>query len=191
MACENKTHTHNYQQIGSDENHHWYYCSKDNQIKEGSKEEHFDNNNDGYCDVCGYSMPLAEEENIYIDLYKEKKTLTIKGAIPSEISKVKLHYKNMTTNKDYYLENMAVDANSYIFLLTLNTLSNENSSYLFFNYLLYETDLTIYDRKVKIYKKSLIEDDAFIDYDSLKYSVLNNKETSDELIIRIQNISSN
>lgn len=173
MACENKTHTHNYQQIGSDENYHWYYCSKDNQIKEGSKEEHFDNNNDGYCDVCGYSMPLAEEENIYIDLYKGKKDLTIKGAIPSEISKVKLHYKNMTTNKDYYLENMAVDANSYIFLLTLNTVSNENSPIYIFDIYAYKNEnYSTPAMIIDLTRKNFFEVDEFYDEDKSIYTIV-------------------
>ncbi len=49
-------HTHDYSEIGYDSTSHWYYCGEDNIKKEGSKENHYDSNDDGYCDICSFDM---------------------------------------------------------------------------------------------------------------------------------------
>lgn len=214
IACENKSHIHDYTETGKDENYHWNYCSKDNQIKEGSKEEHFDNNNDGYCDecnykmeenhihdfsrldydssyhwygcnecftidndtkethydndkngecdVCGYSMPLAEEENIYISFWFGDRALFIKGPTPSSATKVKLHYKDIVNDKDYYLENMAAKSSiSYIFHILLKDLSVENSPTYLFEIEVYENNSSTPTRTIELTRNDFFEVDEY------------------------------
>ncbi len=51
-------HEHVYDQIGSDETTHWYYCAEDNEKDEDSIGGHVDEDLNGKCDVCDHTMAI-------------------------------------------------------------------------------------------------------------------------------------
>ncbi len=228
VACNDNSHIHNYSKTGKDEHYHWHYCPKDNEIEEGSKQVHYDNDNDGRCDecnykidnhvhdfsrldydsiyhwygckdcptadydtkeahydndkngecdICGYSMPLPEEENIYISFWLGDRALFIRGPMPSSATKVKLHYKDIVNDKDYYLDNMAVNSSiSYIFHILLKDLSVENSPTYLFEIVVYENNSSTPTRTIELTRKDFFEVDEYYKDGNNIYAIVDEED---------------
>ncbi len=51
-------HEHVYDQLGSNDTTHWYYCAEDNEKDENTVEGHTDADLDGKCDVCAHAVAV-------------------------------------------------------------------------------------------------------------------------------------
>lgn len=59
VACDDWVHQHEYTEWGSNSTSHWKFCALDKVADTTTIDVHHDNNNDGICDECSYSMGIA------------------------------------------------------------------------------------------------------------------------------------
>lgn len=61
-------HEHDYTELKSDGDNHWYACPADDEIKPDSKVAHVDENRDGKCDVCQHAVDVIDRIGVSFEI---------------------------------------------------------------------------------------------------------------------------
>lgn len=177
-------HTHEYNVVKNDESYHWNECSCGEKDK-SSIASHEDNDKNGKCDGCDFDMPVPEEEYIGIEEIEGVPTLVVKGAIPSGVECIKLHYD--ANGQNYFVENSATDSVSFIFNLPLSQLPTDDTPWCWFHVYTYSvatpSDEDAFN-KTDLMREEWLEAGHVYNYNKVDYVVVSDESTNGMVVIQ-------